>query len=58
MRSCAWCSFDISHRVCGVRYLCGGMRKAWVSDKRNIDGGGFDCAARKAALEYLAGLLK
>jgi uncharacterized protein len=44
--------------VCGVRYLCGGMRKAWVSDKRNIDGGGFDCAARKAALEYLAGLLK
>jgi len=45
-------------RVCEVRYLCGGMCKAWVSDKRNIDGGDFDCAARKAAFEYLAGLLK
>lgn len=45
-------------RVCEVRYLCGGMCKAWVSDKRNIDGGGFDCAARKAAFGHLAGMLK
>lgn len=28
---------------CGVRYLCGGMCKAWVSDKQNLDAGGFAC---------------
>jgi uncharacterized protein len=45
-------------RVCQVRYLCGGMCKAWVWDKGNIDGGGFNCTARKAAFGHLAGLLK
>lgn len=45
-------------RTCEVRYLCGGMCKAWVSDKRNIDGGGFDCAARKAAFTHLKDMLK
>lgn len=45
-------------RACEVRYLCGGMCKAWVPDKRNIDGGGFDCAARKAAFTHLKDMLK
>jgi len=34
-------------RVCNARYLCGGVCKAWVPDKNDIDGGGFDCSARK-----------
>lgn len=37
-------------RVCEVRYLCGGICKAWAADKRDIDSGDFDCAARKDAL--------
>ena len=28
---------------CDVRYLCGGMCKAWVGDKQNLDAGGFLC---------------
>lgn len=28
---------------CDVRYLCGGMCKAWVGDKQNFDAGGFSC---------------
>jgi len=45
-------------RVCEVRYLCGGMCKAWVWDKQNIDSGNFDCAARKAAFTHLKDMLK
>jgi len=45
-------------RVCEVRYLCGGMCKAWVWDKENIDSGGFDCAGRKAAFTHLMDILK
>ena len=28
---------------CDVRYLCGGMCRAWVADKENIDSGAFVC---------------
>jgi len=45
-------------RTCEVRYLCGGMCKAWVWDKENIDGDGFDCTARKAAFTHLMDMLK
>jgi len=34
-------------RECGVRYLCGGMCKAWAKET-NIDSGDFDCTERKA----------
>ena len=34
-------------KTCEVRYLCGGICKAWVKDKHNIDSGDFDCTARK-----------
>jgi len=44
-------------RECEVRYLCGGMCKAWSRDKQNIDSGDFDCTARKAAFKHLAGML-
>lgn len=43
-------------KECEVRYLCGGMCKAWSKDK-NIDSGDFDCTARKAAFIHLAGML-
>jgi len=39
---------------CRVRYLCGGMCKAWIQDKENPDSGEFDCSARKAMLLRLA----
>ncbi len=45
-------------RTCDVRYLCGGICKAWTNDKRNIDSGDFDCKARKAAFERLADILR
>lgn len=45
-------------RACPVRYLCGGMCKAWVLGKENIDGGRFNCAARKAAFTHLLDMLK
>lgn len=34
-------------RNCEVRYLCGGICKAWVKDRENVDSGDFDCTARK-----------
>lgn len=34
-------------KSCSVRYLCGGVCKAWAPNKKDIDGGGFDCLARK-----------
>ena len=41
-------------RACEVRYLCGGVCKAWAGDKREIDGGGFDCGSRKRYFMRLA----
>ncbi len=49
---------DLSHhdvdtndlcKSCDVRYLCGGVCKAWAQNKKDIDGGGIDCGARRAA---------
>jgi radical SAM protein with 4Fe4S-binding SPASM domain len=34
-------------RTCEVRYICGGICKAWVNDKKNVDSGDFDCSSRK-----------
>ncbi len=45
-------------RECEVRYLCGGMCKAWSKNKQNLDSGDFDCTARKAAYTHLAGMLE
>ena len=48
-----YCRHDVDSnekcRSCEVRYLCGGICKAWVPDKENIDSGDFDCTDR---LEY------
>ena len=48
----AYCTHDVDTnekcRSCEVRYLCGGICKAWVKDRRNIDSGDFDCGDRKA----------
>lgn len=40
-------------RECGVRYLCGGICKAWAKDKTDIDSGDFDCMERKACYERI-----
>jgi uncharacterized protein len=45
-------------KTCSVRYLCGGMCKAWVNDKENIDSGDFACTVRKAAFTHLAETIK
>lgn len=44
-------------KECRVRYLCGGMCKARVRDRENLDSGEFDCSDRKVALLRLAGRL-
>ncbi len=41
-------------KTCEVRYLCGGICKAWVKDRVNIDSGDFDCTALKARLLHEA----
>lgn len=50
----ALCSHDVDSNekccTCEVRYLCGGMCKAWVSSDGDIDSGAFDCVSRKAHL--------
>lgn len=33
---------------CEVRYLCGGICKAWAGDKDNVDSGDFDCSDRES----------
>lgn len=39
---------------CSVRYLCGGLCKVWVSDKKNINSGAFVCDQfRKRILDML-----
>ena len=34
-------------KYCEVRYLCGGICKAWVKNDSNVDSGNFDCSDRK-----------
>ena len=41
-------------RACEVRYLCGGVCKAWVRDRHDLDSGDFDCASRKDYFMRLA----
>lgn len=41
-------------RDCEVRYLCGGICKAWVKDRNDPDSGDFDCSDRKAFFRRLA----
>jgi len=48
----------ISGRTCEVRYLCGGICKAWVKDKHNIDSGDFDCTARKEYYTKIAQIIE
>ena len=47
-----YCQHDVDSnekcRTCEVRYLCGGICKAWVKDRKNIDSGDFDCTSRKS----------
>lgn len=45
-------------RECEVRYLCGGICKAWVRNKDNVDSGDFDCKSRKQYYQQLAVLVK
>ena len=53
-----YCSHDVDSndkcRCCEVRYLCGGICKAWVRDRKNIDSGDFDCSDRKEYYSRLA----
>lgn len=46
-----YCRHDVDTnekcRSCEVRYLCGGICKARVRDRHNIDSGDFDCEERK-----------
>jgi uncharacterized protein len=46
-----YCRHDVDTnekcRTCEVRYLCGGICKAWVNDRENVDSGDFDCSSRK-----------
>ena len=54
-----YCRHDVDSNAkcksCEVRYLCGGVCKAWVRDKRDIDSGDFDCSSRK---EYFMRLIQ
>jgi uncharacterized protein len=46
-----YCRHDVDTnekcRTCEVRYICGGICKAWVNNKDNVDSGNFDCSSRK-----------
>ncbi len=37
-------------KTCEVRYICGGICKAYYTNKDDVDSGDFDCSARKAYL--------
>ena len=54
----AYCSHDVDTnekcRACEVRYLCGGICKAWVRDRQNVDSGDFDCTQRRLFFERIA----
>lgn len=41
-------------RICEVRYLCGGMCRAWAKDRENPDSGDFDCTSRRNYYTRLA----
>ena len=53
-----YCRHDVDTnekcRTCEVRYICGGICKAWVNDKENVDSGDFDCSSRKKYFLQLA----
>lgn len=53
-----YCRHDVDTnekcRSCEVRYLCGGICKAWVRDRMNVDSGDFDCSDRKEHFTRLA----
>ncbi|MBO4887324.1 MAG: SPASM domain-containing protein [Firmicutes bacterium] len=57
-----YCCHDVDSnekcRSCEVRYLCGGICKAWVPNKENIDCGDFDCSDRLAYYRRVAEKLK
>ena len=57
-----YCRHDVDTnekcRSCEVRYLCGGICKAWVRDKDNVDSGSFDCSDRLAYYRQVAEKLK
>ena len=46
-----YCRHDVDTnekcRGCEVRYLCGGICKAWFRDRQNPDSGDFDCNGRR-----------
>lgn len=44
-------------RNCEVRYLCGGICKAWAEDQHNPDSGDFDCTARKEFFTHMAAFI-
>lgn len=52
-----YCRHDVDSnekcRSCEVRYLCGGICKAWARDRHNVDSGDFDCAARQSYFSHL-----
>ena len=57
-----YCRHDVDTnekcRTCEVRYLCGGICKAFARDKHNVDSGDFDCTERKACFQRIADLNK
>lgn len=54
----AYCRHDVDTnkkcRTCQVRYLCGGICRAWATDKEDVDSGNFDCTGRKNYYRMLA----
>ena len=57
-----YCRHDVDTnekcRHCEVRYLCGGICKARVRDRHNIDSGDFDCTEQKRFFLHMAGRIK
>ncbi len=53
-----YCRHDVDSnekcRSCEVRYLCGGICRAWVKDREDVDSGAFDCSLRKEYFLQLA----
>ena len=57
-----YCRHDVDTnekcRACEVRYLCGGICKAWVRDRENVDSGDFDCTERRTYYLRLAEMIR
>ena len=57
-----YCRHDVDTnekcRVCEVRYLCGGICKAWARDRNNADSGDFDCTDRREYYRRIAARLE